>query len=59
MTKKKWEGLQEQLSSLSGQAIQNSQEISAYTADWSEKLNAMKSAVSRHETAIEDMLESW
>ena len=59
ISKKKWDGLQEQLSLLKTQVTHTGEEVSAQAADWSEKLNAMKSAVSRHETAMEDMLESW
>ena len=59
ISKKKWDGLQEQLSLLKTQVSQAGGQIAAQTADWSEKLAGMQSAASKHEMAIEDMLDSW
>ncbi len=59
ITKKKWDGLQEQLSLLKAQVTETGKDISAQTANWNERLTEMQSAASMHETAIEDMLESW
>lgn len=59
IAKKKWDSLQEQLSSLKAQAARTGESMAAQTADWNEKLAGMQSAAAKHEMAIEDMLESW
>ena len=59
ISRKKWDSLNEQLSALKTQAAHTDENIAAQAAEWNEKLSGMKSVLSRHDTVIEDMLESW
>ena len=59
ISRKKWDDLNGKLSELKAQTAQAAENIKAQNGEWNERLAGMKSALSRHDTTIEDMLESW
>lgn len=59
IAKKKWDEMREQLSLLNTRVTETGKKIAARTDGWNQKLDDMRSAASKHEMAIEDMLESW